>query len=195
VVWVQIDMELNISTDDGLRQTRRLASLVIGEERRRHALRRQAVTDPLTGLGNRSALRRRLNTVAGPLTLALIDLDDFKPINDTHGHDTGDAVLQVVAERLRDAVRADDLVVRFGGDEFAVVFAQETSPDSAARLARRIVAAMELPIVLNGSSTITVGASVGLATATADKVVHQADLALYQAKRDKRIAPSTDLRT
>jgi GGDEF domain-containing protein len=75
------------------------------------------------------------------------------------------------------------------------VFAQETSPDSAARLARRIVAAMELPIVLNGSSTITVGASVGLATATADKVVHQADLALYQAKRDKRIAPSTDLRT
>jgi diguanylate cyclase (GGDEF)-like protein len=192
VVWVQIDMELNISTDDGLRQTRRLASLVIGEERRRHALRRQAVTDPLTGLGNRSALRRRLNTLAGPLTLALIDLDDFKPINDTLGHDTGDGVLQVVAERLRDAVRADDLVVRFGGDEFAVVFAQETSPDSAARLAQRIVAAMELPIVLNGLSTITVGASVGLATATADKVVHQADLALYQAKRDKRTAGSTD---
>jgi diguanylate cyclase (GGDEF)-like protein len=195
VVWVLIDMELNIATDESLRQARRLASLVIGEERRHHALRRQAVTDPLTGLGNRSALRRRLDAAAGLLTLALIDLDDFKPINDTHGHDVGDAVLQITAERLRSAVRADDLVVRFGGDEFAVVFAHETTPDVAARLAQRIVATIEVPIAVNGTGPFTVGASVGLATATADKVVHQADTALYEAKRDKHIAPSPHLRT
>jgi diguanylate cyclase (GGDEF)-like protein len=194
VVWVLIDVELNIATDESLRQARRLANLVIGEERRRHALRRQAVTDPLTGLGNRSALRRRLDAAAGPVTLALIDLDDFKPINDTHGHDVGDAVLQVTAERLGATVRADDLVVRFGGDEFAVVFAHETTPDVAARLSQRIVAAIEVPLAVNGTGPITVGASVGLATATADKVVHQADTALYEAKREKYTSPSPDLR-
>jgi diguanylate cyclase (GGDEF)-like protein len=192
VIWVQIDIELNIAIDDALRQAQRLASLVIGEERRHLALRQQAVTDPLTGLGNRSALRRRLDTAPGAATVAIIDLDDFKPINDTHGHDTGDAVLRVVADRIRGAVRADDLVVRYGGDEFAVVFAHQTPADGAAQLARRIVAAIEAPIALNGTLTFTVGASIGLATAGADTVVRQADATLYQAKGAKRCTPSPD---
>jgi diguanylate cyclase (GGDEF)-like protein len=192
VVWVRIDIEFNIGIDDALRQTQRLASLVIGEERRHLALRQEAVTDPLTGLGNRSALRRRLDTAPGPVTLAIVDLDDFKPINDAHGHDSGDAVLRVVADRLRGAVRADDLVVRYGGDEFAVVFAQQTPVDGAARLARRIAAAIQAPIALNGTLTITVGASIGLATANADTVVHQADATLYQDKATKRCAASPD---
>jgi diguanylate cyclase (GGDEF)-like protein len=192
VIWVQIDVELNIGIDDALRQTQRLASLVIGEERRHRALRQQAVTDPLTGLGNRSALRRRLDTAPGAVTVAIIDLDDFKPINDSHGHDTGDAVLRVVADRLRGAVRADDLVVRYGGDEFAVVFAHQTPADGAAQLARRIVAAIEAPIALNRRLTITVGASIGLATASVDTVVHQADATLYHAKGAKRCTPSPD---
>jgi diguanylate cyclase (GGDEF)-like protein len=192
VIWVQVDVQLNIGIDDALRQTQRLASLVIGEERRHLALRQQAVTDPLTGVGNRSALRRRLDTAPGPVTLAIIDLDDFKPINDTHGHDTGDAVLQVVADRLRSAVRADDLVVRYGGDEFAVVFAHQTPADGAAQLAQRIIAAIEAPIALHGTLPLTIGASIGLATASADAVVHQADTRLYQAKATKRHTPSPD---
>jgi diguanylate cyclase (GGDEF)-like protein len=186
VVWVRLDVDLNIGVDENLRQARRLASLVIAEERRRHALRREAVTDPLTGLGNRSALRRRLDVVAGPVTLALVDLDDFKPINDTYGHAVGDSVLRVIGGRLSDAVRADDLVVRFGGDEFAVVFAQETSPEHASRLAERIVVALERPIALEDADTaVTVGASVGLATGPVDEVVHEADAALYEAKRNR----------
>jgi diguanylate cyclase (GGDEF)-like protein len=185
-IWVQIGTELNIALDQTLRQTRRLSALVIGEERHRNELRRQAVTDPLTGLKNRAALRRRLDTATGPVTLAAIDLDDFKPINDTHGHDTGDAVLQVVAERLRDAVRADDLLVRFGGDEFAVVFAHGTSPDRAADLAQRIADAIDAPMTLDGGLTVTVSASIGLATATADTVVSDADTALYESKRNRR---------
>jgi diguanylate cyclase (GGDEF)-like protein len=186
VVWVQIDVEFNLAIADGLRQTRRLASMVIGEARRRHALRRLAVTDPLTGLANRSALRRRLDEATQPVTLALVDLDDFKPVNDTYGHDTGDGVLRVVAGRLADSVRADDLVVRFGGDEFAVVFADDTPPESATGLAQRLVRAIEQPITLPGGPTITVGASVGLATAPAEKVVRLADTSLYEAKRAKQ---------
>ena len=189
VIWVQIDVEFNIAIDDGLRQTKRLASLVIGEERRRHTLRRLAVTDPLTGLANRSALRRRLDEASQcsqAVTLALVDLDDFKPVNDTYGHDTGDGVLRVVAGRLADSVRADDLVVRFGGDEFAVVFADGTPPDGASRLADRLVEAISRPITLPGGPTITVGASVGLATAPPEKVVHLADESLYATKRAKQ---------
>jgi diguanylate cyclase (GGDEF)-like protein len=161
---------------------------VIGEERRRLALQRQAVTDPLTGLPNRSALRRRLDDAVGPVTLAVVDLDDFKPVNDTHGHDTGDVVLQAVAERLSSAVRADDLVVRFGGDEFAVVFAPGTSPGLAANLADRITAAVRAPIQVDALGTVALTASIGLATAPADRVVRQADDALYLAKRNKRPA-------
>jgi diguanylate cyclase (GGDEF)-like protein len=115
----------------------------------------------------------------------VIDLDDFKPVNDTHGHDAGDVVLQIVAERLTATVRADDLVVRFGGDEFAVVFADDTTPDRAAHLADRITEAVGAPIAVSPRLTVAISASVGLATAPADVVVHQADDALYQAKRNK----------
>jgi diguanylate cyclase (GGDEF)-like protein len=186
VVWVQIMVERNIATDEALRHTERLASLVITEERRRHALRRQAVTDPLTGLANRSALERRLAEASGPVTVAILDLDDFKPINDAHGHDTGDAVLRVVAERLRGGVREGDLAVRYGGDEFAIVFGQGTDHDGAERSAERVVRAIGAPIALDGSLTVSVGASVGLATASADEVAHLADAALYHAKRSKQ---------
>ena len=126
VVWARLAVELNIATEQGLRQAMRLATLVLGEQRRQHALQRAAATDPLTGVGNRSALRRRLDAVAGPVTMAIVDLDDFKPVNDTYGHDVGDAVLREVADRIVAAVREDDLVVRLGGDEFAVVFAEGT---------------------------------------------------------------------
>jgi diguanylate cyclase (GGDEF)-like protein len=185
IVWVRIDTELSIANDTTLRQTKRLAALVIGEHRHHDELRRQAGTDPLTGLGNRSALRRRLDTADDPVTVAVLDLDDFKPVNDTYGHDTGDTVLQAVAERLHAAVRDDDLVVRFGGDEFAIVFADGTSPESASSLSERISTAIDAPITLDSGTTIAVRASIGLATASADKVVHEADTALYEAKRHK----------
>lgn len=186
VVWLQLEVEFSIAIDESLRQTRRLATLVIGEERRRHTLRHLAATDPLTGLANRSALRRRLDQAPGDVTVALVDLDDFKPVNDTYGHEAGDTVLQTVAERLTATVRADDLVVRLGGDEFAVAFADQTQPNSAAQLAARLVEVLQDPIALPNGPKITVGASVGLATATADNVIQRADAALYDAKRTKR---------
>ncbi|HEX2564200.1 MAG TPA: GGDEF domain-containing protein, partial [Acidimicrobiales bacterium] len=116
VVWVRITAEPNITNETGVRQAERLAGLVIGEQRRLDALRHEALTDPLTRVANRSALQARFDASADPLTVAIIDLDGFKSVNDTHGHEAGDAVLQVVAQRIVGAVRQDDLVVRLGGD-------------------------------------------------------------------------------
>jgi diguanylate cyclase (GGDEF)-like protein len=188
VVWVRLQGERNIVVDEALRHTERFASLVIGEDRRRQRLEHQALTDPLTGLANRSAFERRLDDATGPVTVAIIDLDEFKPVNDTYGHESGDAVLQVVAERLRRGVREDDLAVRFGGDEFAIVFAEGTAPDEATRSAARVVRSIEHPVALGGTFTVSVGASVGVATAEAGGVAQQADAALYEAKRAKRDA-------
>jgi diguanylate cyclase (GGDEF)-like protein len=186
MVWVRIAVEPNIATDSGLRQTVRLSSLVLGEQRRRHSLSRQAVTDPLTGVGNRSALRRRLDAVRGDVTVAMFDLDDFKPVNDTFGHDAGDEVLRVVAERLAAGVREDDLVVRLGGDEFVVVFADDTPAGSVSRSTARVAEAIEEPVELASGAVVTVRVSVGVATASAGEVVRTADAALYQAKRQKQ---------
>lgn len=184
VVWVRITVEYNIATDDGLRKTARLARLVIGEQRTHAALRREAVTDPLTGIANRSALRRRLDAATGEVTLSMVDLDEFKPINDTYGHDTGDGVLQVVAERLRSAVREDDLVARLGGDEFAVVFADGSAPVGIEQSEQRILHAISEPIQL-GPLRLQVGASIGTATGPPGEVLHRADATLYQQKRQK----------
>ena len=185
VVWVAIEVEMNIGTDHGLRQAQRLASLVIGEQRRHHALQREAVTDPLTRVGNRSALRRRLDAATGPVTVAFLDLDDFKAVNDTHGHDAGDTVLRVVAERLGESVREDDLVVRLGGDEFAVVFADATPAGAVEPLVARVQHAIETPIPLDGDVRVTVLASLGVATGEAGEVIRLADGALYATKRAK----------
>jgi diguanylate cyclase (GGDEF)-like protein len=184
-VWVRVDIDLNIGTDLALRQTLRLSSLVIGEQRRHHALQREAVTDPLTGAGNRSALRRRLDAATGELTVAFVDLDAFKAVNDTYGHDAGDTVLREVALRLTSAVREDDLVVRLGGDEFAVVLADGSPTDAVDGLVRRLLGAVELPVALAGDATTAVHASVGVATGPPGEVVHRADDALYVAKRAK----------
>ncbi|HEY3141135.1 MAG TPA: GGDEF domain-containing protein [Acidimicrobiales bacterium] len=185
-VWVGIDVQLNIGTDHALRQTQRLASLVIGEQRRNQALQRAAVTDPLTGVGNRSALRRRLDAAGDDeVSLAFVDLDDFKAVNDTYGHDAGDTVLREVARRLGVSVREDDLVVRLGGDEFAVVFADGTVADGIDRLVERVHHAIETPIALSPDAEIQVRASVGVATGPPGEVVHLADDALYASKRRK----------
>ncbi|HET6949055.1 MAG TPA: sensor domain-containing diguanylate cyclase [Acidimicrobiales bacterium] len=182
MVWLRSQTPPHIGTEFGLRQALRLASLVIGEQRRAHSLRREAVTDPLTGVGNRSALRQRLAAATGPVTLALLDLDDFKPVNDRYGHDTGDEVLRVVAQRLSGSVREDDVVARFGGDEFAVVFAPGTSPDGVAASTDRMLDAIARPIVCDGGPTVVVGASVGVATGDPREVVRLADAELYDAK-------------
>lgn len=157
-------------------------------QRRMHAL---ANTDPLTGLLNRRAFDERLDTEIhhqrsdAPFTLALLDLDGFKPINDRFGHATGDRLLREVAARLAKTCGSDALVARLGGDEFAVLVPRESSAANAP-LADLLLTALVPPCVIDGQP-IRVGASVGLAHFPVDgscagSLLNVADTALYAAK-------------
>ncbi|MEZ5340250.1 MAG: EAL domain-containing protein [Acidimicrobiales bacterium] len=149
-------------------------------------LAHQAAHDALTGLANRALLSQRLDSQlaeSSDLALLYIDLDDFKPVNDTLGHAAGDELLVECARRLHDAVRSDDLVARLGGDEFAAVI---RDPKSGEAVAERILASLSEPFVL-GDKHARVGASIGLALATdqdsASELLGKADAAMYAAKQ------------
>ena len=157
-----------------------------------------AVVDSLTGLHNRrhleTALEGLLRTAVGrnrPLCVMLLDLDHFKSVNDTYGHDVGDEVLRTLANRLRDVVRAGDLVCRLGGEEFIVVL-PETRLDVAERVAERIrstVGQTPFPVMM-GTRQIEVTVSIGLADRGRDGepavLMKRADQALYMAKHGGR---------
>ncbi len=151
-------------------------------------LRRRILHDPLTGLPNRVLVRQRIDDVKThgnpyPIALLVIDLDNFKMINDTLGHSVGDRTLQVVADVLAGAAGARDTVSRFGGDEFVVLH----RGSDAVGLARRILAELADPFDIDGYD-ITVSASIGVALderfeADADDLIRRADSAMYVAKR------------
>lgn len=163
------------------------------------SLRRQAEEDPLTGLANRSYLNRLLQQHAAGRrsgSVLFIDLDGFKLINDTCGHEVGDEVLMEVAHRLRVTVRPTDTVARLGGDEFVVLC---TGVD-ADRLANRVSAALDEPIP-TAAGPVRVTASIGIADGQIPmddptELVHRADTAMYRAKRlgkDRREFYDADL--
>jgi diguanylate cyclase (GGDEF)-like protein len=152
-----------------------------------------AAQDPLTGLPNRRAFVQRLGEEVmrahrhrRPLSLAALDLDHFKRVNDEHGHLTGDAVLRAAAERIASITRSSDCLARWGGEEFAIL-APATDREGAARLAERARSALaERPIEVDGTTielTLSVGAAVaGPGLETSDALVNAADQALYEAK-------------
>jgi diguanylate cyclase (GGDEF)-like protein len=172
--------------------------------RTRREMTRLALTDPLTGLANRAlfldhleqALARARRSGHHP-AVVFVDLDRFKTVNDSLGHEAGDEVLRAVAERLGRVVREQDTVARLGGDEFAVLCDAPTRPEVAETLATRIATAVAEPIAVTarvpGSSPgrdhhVTVHASVGVATITGERSVRamdllrDADMAMYDAK-------------
>ncbi|WP_322517352.1 GGDEF domain-containing protein [Rhodopseudomonas palustris] len=154
--------------------------------------------DQLTGLPNRTMQHRRfeelLRDATGtsgngcqPLTVLWLDLDGFKAANDRYGHELGDAVLVVVAERLRGCVRGDDLIFRVGGDEFVILLPATEAADSV-EIANRVIARIAEPFDLGKDVPLSIGVSIGSATfprdgKTADDLLRSADSAMYEAKR------------
>ncbi|BCY12254.1 GGDEF domain-containing protein [Actinoplanes sp. L3-i22] len=154
-------------------------------------LRHQAHYDELTGLANRAHFREETTsaledaeTVPGSVALLLVDLDGFKAVNDTHGHQAGDLLLAGVAEKLRQSVRSGDLVARLGGDEFAVLLRHCTVRD-AELTAQRILRSMKDPIDV-GDIAVHANASIGIACAEerddVRTLLHDADMAMYASK-------------
>ena len=158
----------------------------------------QATHDALTGLPNRAqaiqllhaALSRGLRN-SELLAVLYLDLDGFKSVNDTLGHQAGDAVLRTVAERLRTEIRAGDTAGRLGGDEFVVLLESVTTEDLARGVGDRIIGAISQPIAVAEGQLARVGASVGISfnldgSVDAEAVLHEADTALYRAKNRGR---------
>jgi diguanylate cyclase (GGDEF)-like protein/PAS domain S-box-containing protein len=164
-------------------------------KRAEEMLEHQALHDGLTGLPNRLLLQDRLTQAirmadrdGRPFALLVIDLDRFKDVNDTLGHLAGDQLLQEVAWRLRQALRASDTVARLGGDEFAVVL-PDADVAAATLSAEKVVEALGASLVLEGHE-VAVGASVGIAVypengADADTLLRRADIAMYVAKQTR----------
>jgi diguanylate cyclase (GGDEF)-like protein len=158
-------------------------------------LRHQALHDALTGLPNRTLFLDRVRhavDTAGrtrdwPAVLYM-DLDGFKPVNDTYGHEAGDALLRTVADRLRGCLRPADTAARLGGDEFVVLLNGPIDRFGVARVVERIRSQLDVPVALGDGVITTVGASIGIAlggidTSDADSLVRNADIAMYAAKR------------
>lgn len=153
--------------------------------------------DTLTGIQNRLAMRRalerrhdRMERTKARATIALADLDHFKKVNDTYGHNAGDHVLTVAAERLLDGIRSYDQLFRYGGEEFLVLLDDAEAETTTAILERLRLGLAETPITLNDGTEISMTASFGSAeirkNETIEKTIERADAALYRAKENGR---------
>ena len=164
-----------------------------------HAARHAAFHDPLTALANRVLFNDRLEHGLAQakrhgwtIAVMFIDLDAFKAINDTHGHEVGDQVLKTIARRLQKMTREDDTVSRHGGDEFLYLLLELKSVEDASAIARKIIQELSQPcdVLGVGLPGLKVQPSIGIALCpddahTADDLVKCADKAMYRAKRDR----------
>jgi diguanylate cyclase (GGDEF)-like protein/PAS domain S-box-containing protein len=189
--------EARAPDDDVLAAARRLASLAIDRSRAQDRLAHQAVHDALTGLPNRTLLLDRLAGALqrsggerGAVAVLFLDVDRFKVINDSLGHTVGDQLLIAFAGRLREAVRPEDTVARFGGDELVVILERVASMDEVRGVAERIEAALRTPFRL-GESEVVLTSSIGIAVGegprdTPETILRNADTAMYRAKEKGR---------
>lgn len=167
-------------------------------KRRTEMLKFQALHDDLTGLPNRTLLMDRATQTLhacerhnSRFSLLLVDLDNFKDINDTLGHHIGDALLKRLAKNLKDELRATDSVARLGGDEFAVLVSEMLCEEDVYRIARKITQTVEEPVEINGL-LLRAGASIGCSIYPdhghdVNTLLQKADVAMYEAKRSKSV--------
>ena len=173
-----------------------LAAVTEQGEADRHA----ALHDALTGLPNRALFNDRLEhglaqaaRHSWTLAVMFVDLDDFKIINDTLGHDVGDSVLRIIAERLKENTRSDDTVSRLGGDEFLYLLMEVPNEEDVTLIAQKLIKSIQAPcnVVKSGLTiSLSVSASIGIASfprngTTAAMLIKSADTAMYEAKQTK----------
>lgn len=184
--WMQVR---EFRTEEGLTVTARTDITELKEAEQ--TIRKQAAQDPLTGLSNRSAAFERVERLIGQAAglkgaLVLIDLDNFKAVNDSLGHDAGDELLVVIGRRLAGAVRKTDMVARMGGDEFALVLTDARTPEALARRLGKVMDAVQQPVALTGRTIqprLTMGVALfETARGSRKDLFRHADIALYQAK-------------
>ena len=191
--WISIAGDPIVDTAGRFEGFRGVGSDITEIRQTQERLTHLANVDVLSGLPNRGRVRQLLGeclrsatTSSVPCAIMFLDLDGFKPVNDTFGHPKGDAVLRAVAKRLVDEVGADGHVGRMGGDEFAIVITDAQSRKQVEQLADRIIRSIKEPYVID-QTEIRIGVSIGCAFgpidgATVDDLILKADLALYQAK-------------
>ena len=197
VVWWAISGYVVQSETGDFAGMRGVVRDVTKEHADKDRIERRASTDALTGLANRFAFDARLRAAlaagsgdAQPqFALHYLDLDGFKPINDTYGHAAGDGLLQVVGDRLQGCMRDTDFVARLGGDEFAIIQSDVGRMSDAGRLTERIIETLAQPCIVDGTR-LQIGASIGVClpepAMTPEAATEAADVALYEAKAQGR---------
>ena len=181
---------------DRVRLDHQFAAVTEQQQAARHA----SLHDGLTGLPNRALFNDRLKQAIAQarrhhraLAVMFLDLDQFKYINDLHGHDVGDSALKTVAQRLKESTRSDDTVSRLGGDEFVFLLMEIPNDEGIAMIAEKIIKAIQAPINIrmhDRNIDLSLKTSIGISIfpkdgTNADSLVSSADLAMYQAKRSK----------
>jgi diguanylate cyclase (GGDEF)-like protein/PAS domain S-box-containing protein len=194
IVWVR-DEAVIVQDDDGTPLYLQGYLLDVTRERETQAqLREMALFDPLTKLANRAFFQEQFQQAVatrkdgrGETALMFVDLNELKAVNDRWGHDTGDRVLQALATRIQDSVRAGDSAARLGGDEFAIVLPTVAEPAEAARAAERLLERIRQPIEVDGHQ-LSVSASIGISIGSDVSVMlKEADAAMYRAKRQQDV--------
>jgi len=193
-IWVSLSVRPVIAKDGRIMGTEGIIQDITQRKYSEEELKRRATLDPLTGTANRHFFERTFQTMLAQaernntgMALLYIDLDDFKIINDSMGHQAGDTVLQVFAQRIQTRMRKSDLLARLGGDEFAMLLCNTSDPGHVTRIAEEILIALDKPIQVEGGQ-VTVGASIGGSLypeggTTMDNLLRRADQAMYTAKR------------
>lgn len=194
--WFETAITPILAPDGQVRQLQSSSRDITQQRETEQSLIKQAFHDELTGLANKALLLDRIDHALAvsrrslqPIGLLFIDLDGFKAVNDTLGHQVGDIALMKVADRLIAIVRPGDTLARLGGDEFVILCAGTDGARGATAVARRILEAFDRPFVLEGRE-VTIEASIGIATSLGaddpNRILDNADTAMYEAKHEGR---------